>query len=83
MIGTHGNGWEGAHDPMSGTRGRGQLGASRQQARGKDEDDEPLSNAESYLVKWQRWYANEVPSDVADKVIGIIEKWEKAPTAKS
>jgi hypothetical protein len=56
--------------------------AKREEA--EDEDSEPASDAESYLVMSLRRVldTNDVPSDVADKVIGLIEEWERT-TKKS
>jgi hypothetical protein len=51
----------------------------------EDEESEPLSESESYLVRSLKRVldANDVPSDVAEKVIQLIVDWEKTPTAKS
>jgi hypothetical protein len=56
--------------------------AKREEA--EDEDSESTTDAESYLVRSLRVMldAHGVPSDVAEKVIGLIEEWEKTP-AKS
>ena len=53
--------------------------AKREEA--EDEEDD-TSDAESYLVRSLRRTldANDVPSDVADKVIRLIVDWEKAST---
>jgi hypothetical protein len=53
--------------------------AKREEA--EDEEDD-TSDAESYLVRSLRRTldANDVPSDVAEKVIRLIVDWEKAST---
>jgi hypothetical protein len=49
------------------------------------EEESELHNAGSFLVRSLRatMNAHDVPSDVADKVIGVIEEWEKTPPEKS
>jgi hypothetical protein len=54
--------------------------AKREEA--EDENSEPTSDAKSYLVMSLRRVldTNDVPPDVADKVIGLIEEWERTLT---
>jgi len=56
--------------------------AKREEAEDKEDD---ASDAESYLVRSLRRTldANDVPSEVAEKVIRLIEEWQKTQTAKS
>jgi hypothetical protein len=53
--------------------------------REETEDEESELDAESYLVRSLRRTldAHDVPSDVAEKAIRVIEEWEKTPKAKS
>src|ERR1700730_6347112 len=55
--------------------------AKREEA--EDENSEPTSG--SYLVMSLRRVldTNDVPGDVADKVTGLVEEWEKTSTTKS
>jgi hypothetical protein len=53
--------------------------------REEHEESDPLSDTESLLVKslTVTLKAHAVPPDVAEKVIRLIEEWEKTETAKS
>jgi len=56
--------------------------AKREEAENEEGES---ADAESYLVMRLRatLNTNDVPADVADKVIGLIEDWEKTRTTKS
>jgi hypothetical protein len=49
------------------------------------EDEEDARDAESLLVMSLRatLEGHDVPADVADKVIGLIEEWKETSTTKS
>jgi hypothetical protein len=53
--------------------------------REEDEESELPSDGESYLVMSLRAKldSHDVPSDVADKVINLIEEWQKTSTTKA
>jgi len=50
----------------------------------EDHESEPLADAESHLVRSIKAVldANDVPPDVAERVVRPIQQWEKAPTTK-
>jgi hypothetical protein len=51
----------------------------------EEEEGEPPSDAESHLVRSLRAIldANDVPPDVVEKAVRLIEDWEKTHTARS